>query len=147
MQHVLAASRKRLQFRAAKMQWRARSARPKTGVRERFYLLYFMHMNAVWQSLYVWTTKNCCALLTFTENFAPLVRLQDFHKCTCCNFILWMTHCLRWPRPPPRSCPLCTSLVTTLFKFYRCSKSMRTIALCMHNERWIPVPLWRKYNR
>jgi len=38
-----------------------------------FYLLYFIHMNAVWQSLYVCATKNCCALLTFTEHFAPLV--------------------------------------------------------------------------
>jgi len=38
-----------------------------------------MHMNAEWQSLYVCATKNYCALLTFTENFAPLVRLQDFY--------------------------------------------------------------------
>jgi len=31
------------------------------GVHERFfYLLYFTHMNAVWQSLYVCATKNCC---------------------------------------------------------------------------------------
>jgi len=46
----------------------------KRGVRERFFhLLCFMHMNAVWQSLYVCATKNCCAVLVFTENFAPLV--------------------------------------------------------------------------
>jgi len=115
---------------------------PKTrSARTFFYLLYFIHMNAVWQSLYVCATKNCCALLTFTENVAPLVRLQDFDKSTFCNFTLWMTHCLGCPRPSPRSCPLCTSMVTTLCKFYRCSKSMRNIALCMHCERWIPVPL------
>jgi len=99
-------------------------------------------MNAVWQSFYVCATKNCCALLTFTENFATLVRLQDFDKCTFCNFTLWMTHCLGCPAPSPRSYPHCTSLVTTLCKFYRCSKSMRNIALCMHCERWIPVPLY-----
>jgi len=34
--------------------------------------LLYMHMNAVWQSLYVWATKQLCVLLTFTENFAPL---------------------------------------------------------------------------
>jgi len=28
-----------------------------------FYLLYFIHMNAVCQSLYVCATKNCCTLL------------------------------------------------------------------------------------
>jgi len=31
-----------------------------------FYILYFMHMNAVWQAY-------MCVLLTFTENFAPLL--------------------------------------------------------------------------
>jgi len=51
-------------------------------------------MNAVWQSLYVCAAKNCCALLTFTENFAPLVRLQDFDKRTFYYFTLWMTHCV-----------------------------------------------------
>jgi len=38
-----------------------------------FYLLCIIHINAVWQSLYVCVTKNFCALLTFTENFAPQV--------------------------------------------------------------------------
>ena len=38
-----------------------------------------MHMNAVWQNLYMCTTKSVCALLTFTENCAPLVWLQDFN--------------------------------------------------------------------
>jgi len=46
----------------------------KRGVRESFfYLSCFMHMNAVWQSVYVCATKNCCALLTLTENFALLI--------------------------------------------------------------------------
>jgi len=101
-------------------------------------------MNAVLQSLYVLATKHCCALLTFTENFALLVQLQDFDKCTFCNFTLWITHCLGCPGPSPRSCPLCTSLVT-LCKFYRYYKSMHYIAFCMHCERWISVPLWRNY--
>jgi len=64
------------------------------------------------------------------------------------NFLLF--HSLDdplWPGPSPRASPLCTSLVTTLCKFYRCSKSMRTIALCMHCERWITVPLWRNNKR
>ena len=104
-----------------------------------------MHMNAVWQSIYVCAGKNCCTLLTFTENFASLVWLYDFDKRTFCNCALWMTHCLGCPEPSPRSSPLCTSLVKTLCKFHRCSKSMRNIALCMHCERWISVPLWRNY--
>ena len=69
-------------------------------------------------------------------------------KCTFCNFTLWMTHCLGCPGPSPRSSPLCTFMVTTLWKVYRCSKSMRSIAPCnpcMHCERWLPVPLWRNY--
>jgi len=56
-----------------------------------------------------------------------------------------MAHCLGCPGPLSRTCLLCTSLVSTLCKFYRCSKGMRSIALCMHCERWIPVPLWRYY--
>jgi len=32
-----------------------------------------------------------CALLTFAENFEPLVELQDFDKCSFCNFTLWIT--------------------------------------------------------
>ena len=57
-----------------------------------------------------------------------------------------MTHWFGCPGPSTRSWPLCTSLVTTWCKFYRCSKSMRNIAHCMYCERWIPVPLWRNYN-
>jgi len=73
MQHVLVGNEKGL-VQAAKMLSRTRAARPKTwSPRTFFYLLCFMHMNAVWQSLYVCATKNCCALLPFTENFAPLV--------------------------------------------------------------------------
>ena len=53
-----------------------------------------MHMNAVWQSLYVCATKNSCALLTFTEHFVPLVRLQDFEKRTFWYFTLWVTTAL-----------------------------------------------------
>jgi len=56
-----------------------------------------------------------------------------------------MTHCLGCPGLSPRSCPLCTTLVTPLCTFYRCSESMRNTAHCMHCERWIPVPLWRNY--
>jgi len=37
--------------------------------------------------------------------------------------------------------PLCTFLVTTLCKFYRCSKSMHNIAFCMHCESRIPGPI------
>jgi len=43
-----------------------------------FHILYFMHMNAAWQSLYVCATKNLCELLTFTENFAPLHQNYSF---------------------------------------------------------------------
>ena len=104
-----------------------------------------MHMDVAWQSLYVRATKNCCALLAFTENFSPLVRLQDFDKRIFCYSTLWMTHCIAWPGQSPRSCPLYTSRETTLFEFYRCAKSMHTIALCMHCEHWTTVPLWRNY--
>jgi len=104
-----------------------------------FDLLYFIHMNAAWQSLYVCTIKICCALLKFTENFAPLVRKQDFDKYTFCNFTLWMLH---WMTVSVASfMPLCIILETILFEFYRCSKSMRNIALWMHCERWISFPL------
>jgi len=51
-----------------------------------------MHVNAVWQSLYVFATKNCCALLTFTDNFAPLAWLQYFDRCTFCYLLFgWRT--------------------------------------------------------
>jgi len=66
----------------------------------------FMHMSAVWQSLYVCVTKSCCALLTFTENLHPWSSYKMLIKCTFCNFTLWMTHCLRCPGPSPRSPPL-----------------------------------------
>jgi len=145
MQHVLVTNKKRLVQGCKNAVAHSRRATEKVECANVFYLLYFMHMNAVWQSLYVCATKNCCALLTSTENFAPLVRLQDFDKSTFYYFTLWITHCVGWPGPSPRSCPLCTSQVTTLFEFYRCSKSMCTIALCMHCERWITVPLWRNY--
>jgi len=82
MQHVLVTNKKRL------VQWcknavaHSRRATENVEYVNVFYLLYFVHVNAVWQSLYVCAAKNCCALLTFTENFAPLVRLQDFDKST-----------------------------------------------------------------
>jgi len=116
----------------------SRAARPKTWSVRTFF--FYMHTNAVWQSLYVRSTKNWCPLLTFTENFA-----QILIKCTFGNSTLWMTHRLGSPGPSPRSPSLCRSLVTTLCKFYRCSKTMCNIALCVHCERWIPVPLWRNY--
>jgi len=73
MQHVLEANKKRVVQGCKNAVSRTRDARPKTwSARTFFYLLYFMHMNAVWQSLYVCATKNCCALLTFAENFPPL---------------------------------------------------------------------------
>ena len=50
-----------------------------------------------------------------------------------------------WRGPSPCPCSLCASLVTTLFKFYRCFESMHNIALCMQCERWIPVPWRRNY--
>ena len=145
MQHFLVTNKKRLVHGWKNAVAHSRRATENVECPNVSYLLYFM--NAVWQSLYVYVAKNCCALLTFTENFAPLVRLQDFDKRTFCYFTLWMTHCFPWPGPSPRSLSLClcTSLETTLLEFYRCSKSMRTIALCMHCERWITVPLWRNY--
>jgi len=121
MQHILVTNKKRLVQGWQNAVAHSRRATENVECTNVFYLLYFMHVNAVWQSLYVCTAKNCCALLTFTENFAPLVRLQDFDKSTFCYFTLWMTHCVGWPEPSPRSRPLCTSLVTTLFEFYRCS--------------------------
>ena len=57
----------------------AHSHRATKNLRERFfYILYIMHMKYLWQSLYVCATKNLCALLTFTENFAPWPTL--FHS-------------------------------------------------------------------
>jgi len=111
MQHALVANKKRLVHRCKNAVGHSRCAIEGMECADVFYLLYFMHMNAVWQSLYACATKNCCALQTFTENFAPLVRLQDFDKRAFCNFTLLATHCLGWPGPSPRSCPLCTSLV------------------------------------
>jgi len=140
MQHVLAANKKRLVQGCKNAVAHSRRATKNGECANIFYLLYFMHMNAVLQSLYVCATKYCCALLKFTESFAPQVQLQDFDKCTFCNFTLWMTHCLGCPGPSSRSCPLCTSLVTSC-KFYRSDKSMHNIAFCMHCESWIPIPL------
>jgi len=59
----------------AKMRSRTHAARQKFEVCERFfffYIFYLMHMNAVWQRLYVCATKNSCAQLAFTENSAHL---------------------------------------------------------------------------
>jgi len=94
MQHNLVANKKRLVHGCKNAVTHSRCATENLECAKVFYLLYFMHMNAVWQILSVYTTKNCCVLLTFTENFAPVVRLQDFDKRTFCNFILWMTHCV-----------------------------------------------------
>jgi len=70
MQHVLVANKKHL-VQGCKMRLRTRAAPLKSwSARMFFHLLYLMHMNAVWHSLYVCATKNCCALLTLTENFA-----------------------------------------------------------------------------
>ena len=142
MQHVFVTNKKRLVQGCKNALAHSRRATENVECANVFYLLYFIHLNAVWQSLYVCAAKNWCALLTFIENFG---RLQDFDKCTFCYSTLRMTHCVWWPGPSPRSCPLCTSLVITLLEFYRCSKSMRIIALCMHCERWITLPLWRNY--
>jgi len=73
MQHVSVANKKHLV-----QGWKnavAHSSRSTENVEYAnvFYLLYFMHMNAVWQSLYVCVAKNCCTLLTSTEKFAALV--------------------------------------------------------------------------
>jgi len=55
-------------------------------VRERF-LLFIFHAHECCVTklvLYVCAIKNCCSLLTFTDDFAPLVMLQDFDKRTFC---------------------------------------------------------------
>ena len=44
----------------------------------------------------------------------PGLYLQDFDKCTFCNFTLLVTHCFGCPGPSPRSSPPCTFMVTTL---------------------------------
>jgi len=95
MQHVLVTNKKRLVQGCKNAVAHSRRATENVECANVFNLLYFMHMNAVWQSSYVCDAKNCCVLLTFTENFAPLVRLQDFDKRTICYFTLWMTHCVR----------------------------------------------------
>jgi len=121
MQHVLVVSKKRL-VQGCKNA--VAHSRPKMwNARTFFYLLYFMHMNAVWQSLYVCATKNCWALLTFTEDFAPLVFYKILINALFVIYSLddappWMSGA------SPRSSPLYTTLlVTTLCKFYRCLKA------------------------
>ena len=84
----------------------------------------------------IWTLhgNGCmCALLQIAVRYQhsqnilhPWSRYKILIK-TFCNLTLWMTHCLGCPGPSPRSCPLCTSYVKTLCKFYRCSTSMRNI--------------------
>jgi len=133
MQHTLVAEKKRLAGGCKNAVVQSRRATKNVECANVF---FYMHTNAVWQSLYVRSTKNWCPLLTFTENFA-----QILIKCTFGNSTLWMTHRLGSPGPSPRSPSLCRSLVTTLCKFYRCSKTMCNIALCVHCEHWIPVPL------
>jgi len=39
-----------------------------------------MHINAVQQNLYVCARRNLGALLTFTENFAPLISIHIFTR-------------------------------------------------------------------
>jgi len=113
-------------------------------VRERFFTCY---ISCIWM---LYGKAYTCALQKIAARYQHSHKI--FHrsssykiliKCTFCNLTRWMTHCLGCPGPSSRSCPLCTSLVTTLCKFYRCSKSMRNTANCMHCERWIPFPLWR----
>jgi len=92
-----------------------------------FYLFYFMHMNAVWQSLYVCATKNCCALLTFTENFAPNFA-QNFAP-------IWRPQSAapggRCPPLPPTSLrhwsaeQLYLPPIGNICKSYRCDESCR----------------------
>ena len=116
MQHVLAANKKRL-VQGAKMRSRTQAAWPKTWrARKFFYLLYLKHMNAVWQSLHVWATKDCCTLL-----LRPVAQLYgqvraDWNQCfvidcslshpaghkpfTCSHSVLrntWLNiHAVRW---------------------------------------------------
>jgi len=73
MQHVLVANKKLLVQGCKNAVAHSRRATENVECANVFYLSYFMHINAVWQSLYVCATKNRCALLTFIENFAPLV--------------------------------------------------------------------------
>ena len=110
-------------FRVAKMRPRTCAAPPKNleGVKG-FYFLYFTHTNVEWQSLYVCATKNTCAYIRrklCTSGYKILT------KCTFCDFTLWLPPASS-PGPSARSQSLCTPLVTTYFKFHRCSKSMRT---------------------
>jgi len=56
------------------MQSRTCAAQPKSWsekILNFFYILHFMHMNALLQRLYMHATKNFCTLLTFTEIWHP----------------------------------------------------------------------------
>jgi len=73
MQHVLAANKKLLVQGCKNAVLHSRRATKNVKCANIFFTFYFMHMNAIWQSLYVCATKNCGMLLILTENFAPLV--------------------------------------------------------------------------
>jgi len=66
MQHVLVTNKKRLVQGYKNAVAHSRRATENVECANVFYLLYFMHIIAVWQILYVCATKNCCELLTFT---------------------------------------------------------------------------------
>jgi len=52
-------------------------------------ILYFMHTNAVWRSLYACATKNFCAPLTFIENVASLLYSFPFLFQARCFHVLF----------------------------------------------------------
>ena len=142
MQHVLEAIRS-VWFRSAKMRSRTRAARPKTwNPGTFFYILYFMHVNAVWQS----------SLKISARYWHSQQILHSWSSYKILINALFVISLFGWPSAlAVQGCRLVhptsahPSLVTTLCNFYRCSKSMRNVALYMHCERWIPFQLWRNY--
>jgi len=142
MQHVLVANKKSL-VQGCKNA--VAHSRPRMWSARTFFCFYISCMWMLYGKGYMCAPKICCVLLTFTEHFASMVKIQDFDECFLCNFTLWMTHCIGRPGLSSRSCPLYTSLATTLCKFYRCSKGMRNVALCRPCECLIPIPFWRNY--
>ena len=108
-----------------------------------FFTFYTSCIRMLYSQAYV------CALLKIAARYQhsqkiwhPWSSYKILIKCIFCNFTLWMIHCLGCPDPSPR-----TILVTTLCKFYGCSKSLRNIALCMHCYNGFSRPILNLENR
>ena len=144
MQHVLGANKKRLVQGCKNAVAHSRHA-TKTWSARTFFNFYISCIWMLYGKAYMCALLKIAALYKHSQkilhpwsSYKILINaLFVIHSFD--DLLLWMSGFVA------SFVPLLQSLVTTLCKFYRCSIRMLNIALCIHFERWIPVPLWRNY--